>query len=608
MMRQLRQNTKWIMLITALAFVGLMVFEWGMDMTGRTSTQMSGGEVGRVNGQAISYEEFYNAYRSLYDQQQQAMGGQPIGTALNRQIEDAAFEQLVMQRLLAQELRRRGIETTPSEIRQAARVMPPQEFMTNEMFLTDGVFDLAKYHQYLSSPMVDPQLLIELERYYREAIPRTKLFLQTTAGTYVTDGELWRMWRDERDAVRVRFLEFDPAELVPEEGITVSDAEVAAYYRQNRESFRRPARARVKYVWLDRTPTAADTAAALDRARAIRAELLDGADFAEVARRESADSVSARDGGRVEVRRGEMVQAFEEAAFAQPVGRIGEPVATPFGFHIIRVDRRTADEAEVRHILVPVELTRENENALLDRADQLDVLVERMQLDEIGREMGLEVHEAELIPGFSFLPGLGQAEDGEDWAFREGAVGEVSPVFETPRAFYAFELLEHEPERILSQQEADQTIRAAIRADKRRERARERVRELVDRIRAGQSLDAVAEAAGTTVREAGPFTRADFVPGLGQLSPAVGAAFGLRPGQTSGVVESNNRLYVIQVVERIDADRAAWEQQKQAQREQVTRAMAEQRWNRYLAALRESADVVDGRDQLLGRAAAQRRS
>ena len=34
MMRQMRENTKWIMLVTAIAFVGLMVFEWGMDITG----------------------------------------------------------------------------------------------------------------------------------------------------------------------------------------------------------------------------------------------------------------------------------------------------------------------------------------------------------------------------------------------------------------------------------------------------------------------------------------------------------------------------------------------------------------------------------------------
>lgn len=38
MMRQMRENTKWIMLVTAMAFVGLMVFQWGMDLSGRSNT------------------------------------------------------------------------------------------------------------------------------------------------------------------------------------------------------------------------------------------------------------------------------------------------------------------------------------------------------------------------------------------------------------------------------------------------------------------------------------------------------------------------------------------------------------------------------------------
>ena len=51
MMRQMRENTKWIMLVTALAFVGLMVFQWGMDITGQSG--LSIGEIGSVNGTPV---------------------------------------------------------------------------------------------------------------------------------------------------------------------------------------------------------------------------------------------------------------------------------------------------------------------------------------------------------------------------------------------------------------------------------------------------------------------------------------------------------------------------------------------------------------------------
>jgi len=55
MMRQMRDNMKWIMLVTAISFVALMVFGWGMDITGRSSSANTGGELGRVNGEPITY-------------------------------------------------------------------------------------------------------------------------------------------------------------------------------------------------------------------------------------------------------------------------------------------------------------------------------------------------------------------------------------------------------------------------------------------------------------------------------------------------------------------------------------------------------------------------
>ena len=104
-MRQMRENTKWIMLVTALAFVALMVFEWGMDMSGQSSAQVTGAaEIGSVNGEDIPYEVYTETYQNLYQQQQAAMGGQPIPRSMIRQIEQAAFDQVVMQMLLEQEL------------------------------------------------------------------------------------------------------------------------------------------------------------------------------------------------------------------------------------------------------------------------------------------------------------------------------------------------------------------------------------------------------------------------------------------------------------------------------------------------------------------------
>jgi parvulin-like peptidyl-prolyl isomerase len=594
----MRANTKWIMLATAIAFVALMVFEWGMDLTGQSSAPFSGGEIGSVNGDGISYNEYNAVYRNLYDQQQQFVDG-PIGTAMNKQIEDAAFEQVVMQHLIWQELESRGIVVTDDEIRQAARFEPPPEMQSSPLFLTDGQFDLNKYHGYLSSPAVDPMLLRQLEAYYRDAIPRSKLYFQTTAGYHVPDDELWRMWRDSRDAVTVRYLAFDPASRVEDASVTISEEEISRYYREHRDEFLRPARASVKYIVIDRTPDAADSATALIRIRELRAEIAGGTDFAEVAARESADSVSAAEGGRIEIVRGQTVPAFDQAAFSQRIGELGEPVLSEYGYHLIRAESRSGDSATVRHILVPVALTPENEDRLLDTADSLDVLTETLNLETAASQLGLEVGDAELVPGLGFVPGIGLAEDGTTWAFDDAEIGAVSQLFETSSVYYAFELVNSEEERSLTQQEATETIRAALTMEKKIDQVLGTARQAVDRIRAGESMETVAAAYGIEVEEAGPFTRSDFVPGLGRMNPAIGTAFGLRPGETSGVVESDTGLFILHVVSREDADRAAWEAQRDEQRQRATQALAEQRWNQYMAAIREQARVADNRKELL---------
>ena len=63
MMRQMREATKPIMFLAALAFLALMVFEWGMDASGQSGGGV--GEIGSVNGQHVMYESYMAAYLSL---------------------------------------------------------------------------------------------------------------------------------------------------------------------------------------------------------------------------------------------------------------------------------------------------------------------------------------------------------------------------------------------------------------------------------------------------------------------------------------------------------------------------------------------------------------
>ena len=592
MMQQMRENTKWIMLVTALAFVALMVFEWGMDMSGQSAGALTGGQLGKVNGSAITYGEYTQVYQSLYNQRQQERGD--VTAAENRQLEDQAFEQLVMDRLIDQELSHRGVQVTEEEIRQAARYAPPPEFRNNEIFLTDGQFDLDKYHQFMASASADPQMLRDLEAYYRRVIPRNKLFQQVSAGVVVTEGELWRLYRERNETASMRYIPLVLATITDAE-VSIEDREVAAYYNENRDDFERPARAQARVVAIDKRPMAGDTAAALAAAREVRSSILAGADFADVAAERSQDPGSATQGGDLgTVRRGQMVPAFEEAVWNAPVGQVTEPVLTQFGYHLIRVDERTDETAEVSHILLPVERTLESEDAMLARVDSLEAMVERMSLEAAAEEMGVNVRSMELTPLLPNMPGVGSISEGVDWVFeRRPAVGEVSEIFENDRSFYLMEVVERDEARALTLEEARAPIETILRNERKRERLHDIGREVVDRIEGNATLEAAAAAAGMPVREAGPFTRLDFVPGVGSGNAAIGAAFGLEVGEVSGLLETPDGFFVIEVTGQTEADREAWQAQLPQQRQQIMGALQNQRLNEFMEALREEAEVVD---------------
>jgi peptidyl-prolyl cis-trans isomerase C len=98
---------------------------------------------------------------------------------------------------------------------------------------------------------------------------------------------------------------------------------------------------------------------ALAKAKDIRAKLVAGADFAELAKKKSDDAGSGANGGVLgDFTRGRMVPQFEEAAFALKVNEISEPVKTQFGYHIIQVTKHDAkslddEKAEITEKIGP---------------------------------------------------------------------------------------------------------------------------------------------------------------------------------------------------------------------------------------------------------------
>ncbi|MDH3224420.1 MAG: hypothetical protein OEO23_11950, partial [Gemmatimonadota bacterium] len=179
------------------------------------------------------------------------------------------------------------------------------------------------------------------------------------------------------------------------------------------------------------------------------------------------------------------------------------------------------------------------------------------------------------------------------------AVGDVSPVFENGTAFYGLELLSVDPAGYLTLEEADAAIRQTIGVEKKIALAVEEAEEFLAQVRQGRTLDEVAREYAVEVREAGPFSRVDFWPGLGRQNAAVGTVFALDVGEISNVVTANQNAFILERTVDQPADSTLWAQQLDVQRAQAVNAIEQQRLAQWISALRETARIVDRREEVL---------
>jgi peptidyl-prolyl cis-trans isomerase C len=86
---------------------------------------------------------------------------------------------------------------------------------------------------------------------------------------------------------------------------------------------------------------------ALAKAKELRAKIVGGAKFEDVAKAESDDVGSGENGGDLgSFGPGQMVEEFDKVAFEIPVGQISEPVKSAFGYHLILIESRDAKKLE----------------------------------------------------------------------------------------------------------------------------------------------------------------------------------------------------------------------------------------------------------------------
>ena len=185
-----------------------------------------------------------------------------------------------------------------------------------------------------------------------------------------------------------------------------TDEEIQAFYKENKDGFSQGETVTASHILIKVEPTddAAAKAAKRERLEGLRKQLNEGADFAEIAKANS-DCPSASAGGDLgSFGRGQMVPAFEDAAFSQTVGTVGDVVETQFGFHLIKVTEHNTAKAlefdEVKTRISDILYSQKQQDAVKEFVDghRSQASIERFgAVPSEDTQIQLDVDEEEVV-------------------------------------------------------------------------------------------------------------------------------------------------------------------------------------------------------------------
>lgn len=271
------------------------------------------------------------------------------------------------------------------------------------------------------------------------------------------------------------------------------------------------------------------------------------ADFAQLAR-DNSDGPSAPTGGDLGFfQQGTMVPAFNDFAFGNSVGSIGL-VETDFGFHVIKVDDKE-DIVQIATLARAIEASEETSNTLFTDATKFEMEVGSG--DKVFTELASE-NQYSVMPVYKIksldenLPGLSNQRTIVQWAFNdETEVGDIRR-FNVNNGYAVVQLVKKYKEGVMSVEDASATVLPKIRKERK-------AAQIIGQHQ-GKSMDAIASDASQSLSNATGLTvKSPTIPGAGSEPAVVGAAFAMKDGETSDLIEGNTGIFMIKVTKKEEA-------------------------------------------------------
>ena len=605
MFDSIRTHKKYLMGFLMILIIPSFVL-FGIE--GYTRFNESSEAVATVDGQDITKAEWEQAHQQESQRLREAMPTLDARLLDSEGARYATLERLVRQRLLATAASKLNLYTSDARL---ARDLQQNESIAM-LRKADGTLDVEAYRQLVARQGMTPEMFearvradlsqrqvsqgilgsgfaptalasVSLDAFFERREIRVARYAATdfVGRVTLTDADIEAFYSANTalfqapEQVDVEYLVLDAATL--QNKVALSEADVRAYYDQNasRLSGTEERRARHILLTVPAGASATDKDAVRARAQALLAQVREKpASFADVAKAQSQDPSSAANGGDLDFfGRGAMVKPFEDVVFSMAKGAISDVVETEFGFHIIQLtdikappvrsfeSMRAEIEADLKKQQAQKQFAEAADtfsNTVYEQADSLKPAADRLKL-EIRAAKGVQ---RQALPGAT---GALANERLLAALFTPDAIEKKrnTEAIETgPSQLTSARVVQHEPARTLPLAEVREQVRARLVAQRSAELARAEGEKQLQAWQGGAAATGLANAVVVSRENA-----------QGLAQPVLNAALRADPKQLPGWVgvDLADQGYAVVKVEKVlprdkrDAQALAQEVQQYSQ-------------------------------------------
>ncbi|HXY07038.1 MAG TPA: peptidylprolyl isomerase [Terriglobales bacterium] len=616
-------------LLTVICVFMVITLVPGFGNTDFFGSRTRPGIVATVEGSDITRLEVQRQAKAMI-QQQFPQGGAQASKLLPFFAAQAA-EQLITREALVAEARRLGLRATDEDVRDEL-----EHGRYSQYFFPNGNFiGQAAYEEKLQSANLT---VTQFEQDTKEQILIDKVQALIAGGAIVSDAEVREKFEKENAKVKFDYAVIRKDDLL--KTIHPTESELKAYYDQHKASYTNsiPEKRKLGYVWIDTAKLQADIEptpqefeayydqhrdqyrspeqvkvrhiliktplpgpdgkvdpAGVEQARKkaedVLKQLKAGGDFAELAKKYSEDTASAKEGGSLGwIERGRTVPEFEKVAFSLPKGSTSDLVESSYGFHIIQVeDKQDARVKSLEEVKAQIEPALKHDKAAQAAEAKATALLSQARtlgLEKAAAAAGLGVVTTDYVARTDSLPGIGNSPPFMDAVF-SAAENAPPDELQLPEGYAVFDVLAVKPPATPTFEE----IRSRVENEFKQERATnllsQKTQELSDRAKAEHDLKKAAKELDAVMKTSELVAPDGQVPDLGSLAGPASVAFSLKPGEISGPIDTTTAGAVLELLERQQPTEQEYVAKKDQIRESLLTQKQSELFETYLGGLRE---------------------